>query len=187
MGSDGERLGFIKPQEPILVEVAPISDAWLHEIKYNGFSTQRVLDWAGGRAFTKAGHDWSRRYWPIVAALEKQPAKALILDGEMIAPGTDGRPNFHEIHSRIAWNAELLAFVAFDSLHRDGQDLRTLPAIDRKAMGTGQAGRRYHPVQPARRGRRRRILRRQRQWASRALFRSAGVTHTATAARTRLG
>src|SRR4029079_10542638 len=45
-----------------------------------------------------------------------------------------GRPNFHEIHSRMAWNAELLAFVAFDILHRDGQDLRTLPAIDRKAI-----------------------------------------------------
>lgn len=97
MGSHGERLGFMKPQEPILVEVAPISDAWLHEIKHDGFRTRLVLDWAGGRAFTKAGHDWSRRYWPIVAALEKQPAKALILDGEMIAPGTDGLPNFHEI------------------------------------------------------------------------------------------
>ena len=134
MQSDGERLRFIKPQEPILVEVAPISDDWLHEIKYDGFRTQLVLDWAGGRAFTKTGHDWSKRYWPIVAALEKLPAKALILDGEMIAPEPDGRPNFHEIHSRMAWNAELLAFVAFDILHRDGQDLRTLPAIDRKAI-----------------------------------------------------
>lgn len=38
------------PQEPILVEVAPISDDWLHEIKYDGFRTQLVLDWAGGRA-----------------------------------------------------------------------------------------------------------------------------------------
>ncbi|CAN7298773.1 ATP-dependent DNA ligase [Mesorhizobium caraganae] len=93
-----------------------------------------MLDWAGGRAFTKAGHDWSRRYWPILAALEKLPAKALILDGEMIAPEPDGRPNFHEIHSRMAWNAELLAFVAFDILHRDGQDLRPLPVIDRKAI-----------------------------------------------------
>jgi len=71
---------------------------------------------------------------PIVTALEKLPAKALILDGEMIAPEPDRRPNFHEIHSRMAWNAELLAFVAFDILHRDGQDLRTLPATDRKAI-----------------------------------------------------
>ena len=33
MRSDRERLKFIKPQEPILVEVPPVSDDWLHEIK----------------------------------------------------------------------------------------------------------------------------------------------------------
>lgn len=34
----------------------------------------------------------------------------------------------------MTWNAELLAFVAFDILHKDGQDLRALPAIERKAI-----------------------------------------------------
>lgn len=33
----------------------------------------------------------------------------------------------------MTWNAEQLAFVAFDILHLDGQDLRSLPAIERKA------------------------------------------------------
>ncbi|TGR72880.1 DNA ligase, partial [Mesorhizobium sp. M1C.F.Ca.ET.189.01.1.1] len=59
--------------------------------------------------------------------------KSFILDGEMIAPEPDGRPNFYAIRSRMAWNAEQLAFVAFDILHLNGQDLRWLPAIERKA------------------------------------------------------
>ncbi|MER8750927.1 DNA ligase [Mesorhizobium sp. M1050] len=58
-----DRLKFIKPQEPILVETPPVSDDWLHEI--DGFRTQIILDWAGARAFTRAGIDWSKRYWPI--------------------------------------------------------------------------------------------------------------------------
>ncbi|WP_244661673.1 RNA ligase family protein [Mesorhizobium huakuii] len=95
---------------------------------------QLILDWAGARAFTKNGHDWSKRFWPIVDAAEKLPAKSFIIDGEMIAPEADGRPNFHQMHSRMAWNAELLAFVAFDILHKDDKDLRPLPAIERKAM-----------------------------------------------------
>lgn len=33
-----ERLKFIKPQEPRLVLEAPVSDDWLHEIKYDGFA-----------------------------------------------------------------------------------------------------------------------------------------------------
>ncbi|WP_246675575.1 MULTISPECIES: RNA ligase family protein [unclassified Mesorhizobium] len=128
------RLKFIKPLEPELVLEPPVSDDWIHEIKYDGFRTQLILDWAGARAFTKNGHDWSKRYWPIVAAAEKLPAKAFILDGEMIAPEPDGRPNFRQMHSRMAWNAELLAFVAFDILHLNGEDLRKRPVIERKAI-----------------------------------------------------
>lgn len=129
-----QRLKFIKPMEPAQVLEPPMSDEWLHEIKYDGFRTQLVMDWAGARAFTKKGHDWSKRYWPIVAAAEKLPAKSFILDGEMIAPDPDGRPNYHEMHSRMTWNAEQLAFVAFDIMHLDGEDLRRLPTIERKAI-----------------------------------------------------
>lgn len=128
-----DRLRFIKPQEPLLVLEPPISDDWLHEIKYDGFRTQLIRDWAGVRALTRTGIDWSKRYWPVVDAAEKLPAKCFIIDGEMIAPDPDGKPNFHQMHSRMAWNAELLAFVAFDIMHLDGVDLRPLPAIERKA------------------------------------------------------
>ncbi|WP_292200347.1 RNA ligase family protein, partial [Mesorhizobium sp.] len=128
-----ERLKFVKPLEPVQVETPPVSDDWLHEIKYDGFRTQLVRDWAGVRAFSRNGHDWSSRYWPIVNAAEKLPAESFIIDGEMIAPDPDGRPNFHEMHSRMTWNAELLAFVAFDLLYLNGEHVRVLPLIERKA------------------------------------------------------
>ncbi|RWE48531.1 MAG: DNA ligase [Mesorhizobium sp.] len=134
MRSAQDRLRFIKPQEPLLVQEPPVSDDWLHEIKYDGFRTQLILDWAGARAFTKNGIDWSKRYWPVIAAAEKLPAKAFILDGEMIAPDADGRPNFQAMHSRMTWNAEQLAFAAFDIMHLDGEDLRSMSAIERKAI-----------------------------------------------------
>ncbi|MEI9412640.1 hypothetical protein [Mesorhizobium salmacidum] len=81
----------------------------------------------------------------------------------MIAPEPDGKPNFHAIHSRLAWNAELLAFVAFHILWKDGQDLRALPRIERKAILWDQARRRRHSVQRPCRGRRRRLLQGGRQ------------------------
>ncbi|WP_281014208.1 hypothetical protein [Mesorhizobium sp. M1A.F.Ca.ET.072.01.1.1] len=62
----------------------------MHEIKYDGYRTQLILDWAGARALSRNGHDWSARYWPVVAAAEKLPAESFILDGEMIAPEPDG-------------------------------------------------------------------------------------------------
>ncbi|MER9164417.1 RNA ligase family protein [Mesorhizobium sp. M0715] len=134
MGNAADRLRFIKPQEPVLVLEPPVSDDWIHEIKYDGYRTQIILDWAGARAITRTGIDWSKRYWPIVTAAEQLKAKSFILDGEVIAPEPDGRPNFHAMHSRMAWNAELLAFVAFDILCLNGEDLRPRPAIERKAI-----------------------------------------------------
>ena len=41
------RLKFITPMFPILVEVPPEGDDWIHEIKYDGYRTQLVID---GRA-----------------------------------------------------------------------------------------------------------------------------------------
>ncbi|CDX26603.1 ATP dependent DNA ligase [Mesorhizobium plurifarium] len=132
MRNEKPRLKFIRPMVPAQILGPPISDDWLHEIKYDGFRTQVILDWAGARAFSRHGHDWSKRYWPTVQAAEMLPAKSFIIDGEMTALDADGKPNFHAMHSRMRWNAELLTFVAFDLLHLDGEDLRYMPLIERK-------------------------------------------------------
>jgi bifunctional non-homologous end joining protein LigD len=129
-----DRLKFIPPQLPRLVETPPESDDWIHEIKYDGYRTQVIIDWDGARAYTKTGIDWTSRYWPIVTAAEALGARSAIIDGEVIAPMPSGAPDFHALRSAMAWNAERLAFVAFDLLHLDGQDLRPLPIVERRAM-----------------------------------------------------
>ncbi|MGX5839764.1 ATP-dependent DNA ligase [Mesorhizobium sp. ArgA1] len=129
-----DRLKFIPPQLPRLVETPPESDDWIHEIKYDGYRTQVIIDWDGARAYTKTGIDWTSRYWPIVTAAEALGARSAIIDGEVIAPMPGGTPDFHALRSAMAWNAERLAFVTFDLLHLDGQDLRPLPVVERRAM-----------------------------------------------------
>jgi ATP-dependent DNA ligase len=128
------RLRFIPPQLPRLVEEPPVSDDWIHEIKYDGYRTQVIIDWDGARAYTKTGVDWTSRYWPIVAAAEALGARDAIIDGEVIAPMPDGSPDFHALRSAMAWNAERLAFVAFDLLHLNGKDLRALPVVERAML-----------------------------------------------------
>ncbi|RWX72599.1 DNA ligase [Mesorhizobium sp. M2A.F.Ca.ET.039.01.1.1] len=119
---------------PVLIEVPPAGDDWLHEIKHDGYRTELILDWAGARAFSKKGFDWSSKYWPIVTAAEALPASSFILDGEMIAPDATGHSDLQSLRQAMKWNAERLAFVAFDILHLDGKDLRALPLIERKAI-----------------------------------------------------
>ncbi|TIN83073.1 RNA ligase family protein [Mesorhizobium sp.] len=129
-----DRLRFIPPQLPRLVEEPPVSDDWIHEIKYDGYRTQVIIDWDGARAYTKTGVDWTSRYWPIVAAAERLGARSAIIDGEVIAPIASGAPDFHALRSAMTWNAERLAFVTFDILHLDGRDLRALPTVERRAI-----------------------------------------------------
>lgn len=117
---------------------------------YDGYRNQLVLDGAGGRAFTKMEHDWSKRYWPIVAAVEKLPAKSLILDGEMIAPEPDGRPNFHAMQSRIGMECRAACLRRLRHLAQGWRG--SAPAAGDRAqgdsVGPGKARRRRPPVQP---------------------------------------
>lgn len=54
-------LSFIPFQIPTLVDTAPSTPGWLHEIKLNGYRTQIIVDRGIARAFTRNGHNWTAR------------------------------------------------------------------------------------------------------------------------------
>jgi ATP-dependent DNA ligase len=66
LGTGG--LAFIEPMLPTLVMEPPAGDDWIHEIKYDGFRTQLIIDGSGVRAFTRNGFDWSGKYGRVLAA-----------------------------------------------------------------------------------------------------------------------
>ena len=129
----GGRLSFIDFQLPTLVDDPPEGDAWIHEIKYDGYRTQLIIERGHARAFTRNGHDWSAKYLPIVEAARGLPAKAAIIDGEAVVMNEAGLSDFSKLRSAIRWQAGRIIFVAFDLMHLDGKDLRQLPTIERKA------------------------------------------------------
>jgi ATP-dependent DNA ligase len=90
--------------------------------------------WDGARAYSKTGIDWTKRYWPIVTAAEQLGARSAIIDGEVIAPNSKGHPDIAALLAALSWNAERLAFVAFDIMHLYGEGLRRLPTIERRAI-----------------------------------------------------
>jgi bifunctional non-homologous end joining protein LigD len=56
--------------------------------------------------------------------------RAVILDGESVRPGSDGRPLFYELMRRRG----PFCFYAFDLLWLDASDLRERPLLERKAL-----------------------------------------------------
>jgi len=59
------RLKFVEPLLPTLVEKPPEGDEWIHEVKFDGYRSQIIID-HDVRIFTRNGHNWTAKYrdWP---------------------------------------------------------------------------------------------------------------------------
>lgn len=128
------RLSFIEFQMPTLVEKPPKGQGWFHEIKYDGYRTQVIVQPGKVQAFTRNGYDWTDRYGPIVrAAAELKKVKCAIIDGEATVFGATGRPDFQGLRLELGkTESTKLIFHAFDLLHLNGKDLRDAPLLERK-------------------------------------------------------
>jgi bifunctional non-homologous end joining protein LigD len=126
-------LGFVPTMQPTLVHDAPEGDQWLHEIKYDGYRTELLLNGDDSRAYTRNGHDWSDKYRLILDAAQRLPGGPALLDGEMIVQGEAGLSDFHAVRRTITSHPERLVFYAFDLMMVEGQDIRREPLTDRRA------------------------------------------------------
>jgi bifunctional non-homologous end joining protein LigD len=118
---------------------APFDDnAWLFEVKWDGFRAIATIDANGKVALTsRNGLDLLKRFQDlegIGAAFRSLP---VVVDGEICALDAQGRSSFQalqqvEIAAR-GKNRTRLTFIAFDLIYADGRDLRTLPLEERKA------------------------------------------------------
>ncbi len=120
---------FRPPQLCTLLNAVPTGDAWLHEIKFDGYRVQIAT--GGGRAIvhTRTGLDWTDRFPQIATAAAALPASALI-DGEVVA-FHDGRPDFATLKQAIGTGGDMV-LMAFDLLEQDGEDLAPLSTVERK-------------------------------------------------------
>ena len=88
---------------------------------------------SGVRMFTRNGHDWSSKYWPIGLAAEVLPCKNAIIDGEVVVLDEQHRSSFSELQMALGRRqASRFVFIAFDLLHLDGMDFRRLPLVVRR-------------------------------------------------------
>jgi bifunctional non-homologous end joining protein LigD len=115
-------------------------DGWIFEIKYDGFRLLAERTAGRPRLAYRGGGDATSAFPEIADALAALPGGDLLLDGELVACGDDGRPSFqllqqHYRRSRSrgrTGDAAEFRFHAFDLLGADGLDLRPVPLALRK-------------------------------------------------------
>jgi hypothetical protein len=121
--------GFIKPQLATLKSKAPKGDQWLHEIKYDGYRIQVLINSGRKKVYTRNGLDWTNVSPPSPRI--GHPGEAII-DGELVVVH-EGRTNFSELRAELAAGRQdrLTEALAIFPLPRNGQHIRILTPMDR--------------------------------------------------------
>jgi bifunctional non-homologous end joining protein LigD len=131
--------GFVEPQFCRAVTRPPSGKTWVHEIKLDGYRMQMRVEDGAARLRTRTGLDWTDRF-PAIAEAGRALPDAM-LDGEIVALGPDGAPDFAALQAAIAAEkTDALVFFAFDLLFHDGADLRKQPLRTRKRTLQGLLG-----------------------------------------------
>lgn len=124
----------------------PAGDGFATEIKYDGQRGLVVVDDEGVAVFTRNGADITRTFPELAGVRAAVGGRHMVLDGEIVAVGGDGRPSFTRLQRR--WpqqrrpSAELVREVptrllAFDVLAIDGVDIRGKPYGRRREILDG--------------------------------------------------
>ncbi|MGN6443222.1 MAG: ATP-dependent DNA ligase [Arthrobacter sp.] len=114
---------------------------WQYELKWDGVRAILVADRERVRIFSRNGNDVSRTY-PEFTDRGCWPEQPFVADGEIIAVGPGGRPDFGLLQGRMkltraadvakARTTIPVQLMLFDLLYDGGKDLRRLPLSKRR-------------------------------------------------------
>jgi len=125
--------GYIQPMLA-RTATAPFSDpGWLFETKWDGCRAIAVCNGKHSRFYSRNGHSFADRYPRIFRELQ-QTKKYMILDGEIVAIGADGRSDFQLLQDYAKHPDVMVCFYVFDLLNYDQRDLTAQPLTARKAL-----------------------------------------------------
>jgi len=123
------------PQLATLVDRAPPGDAWIYEMKFDGYRLLARVDADGVRLFTRNGHDWTSKLRRVAAAVKALKLPSGWLDGEIVVPDAHGVPDFQLLQNALdEARGDVIQYFVFDLPFYDGHDLRGSPLIERRAL-----------------------------------------------------
>jgi bifunctional non-homologous end joining protein LigD len=118
--------------ECLPVPKIPDGPEWTYEIKLDGYRLEVVR--AGGETtlYSRRQNVLNKKFHYIAKALDYLPT-GTVLDGELVAMGSDGRPNFNLLQNFRSAESHIV-YYAFDVLVHKNRDLTQLPLAERRRI-----------------------------------------------------
>jgi len=123
----------IKPMLATLVN-APFDDPdWIYEVKWDGYRALSYVENGSVSILSRNNKSFADKYYPITYVMEKWSVN-LVIDGEIVVIGKDGRANFSALQN---WRSEAdgnLIYYVFDILWYNGNNIMSLTLSERQAI-----------------------------------------------------
>ena len=136
-----ERLVVAGPSEKLPATLAPMQAEvgdkafnhtdWMWEPKLDGYRVLAFVEGDTVKLRTRRGLDLAANLPKVCAELRKQAVETMILDAEIVAFDSEGRPSFGAMQNRSP-QTERAVLYCFDLLHFAGVNLRQAPYTDRR-------------------------------------------------------
>jgi bifunctional non-homologous end joining protein LigD len=124
---------FVDPQLATLAGKPPTGEAWVHEVKFDGYRLIARIEAGRVKLKTRSGLDWTARFPSVKKALEALPVVSAMLDGEVVVETERGTPDFAGLQADLSeGRSDRFRYYLFDLLHLDGIDLTGASLVDRK-------------------------------------------------------
>ena len=115
---------------------------WLFEIKWDGYRAVAFIENGKVRLVSRNQNELTARYPELKDMAKAVKAKNAIIDGEVVALDSEGKPSFSLMQQRTGFrpggkrgpvNADVpILYYAFDLIYLDGEDWRKVNLEDRK-------------------------------------------------------
>ena len=124
--------GFIESMECLPVTKVPDGPEWTYEIKLDGYRLEVVRAAGETTLYSRRQNVLNEKFHYIAKALDYLPS-GTVLDGELVAMGPDGKPNFNLLQNFRSAEAHIV-YYAFDVLVHKNRDLTQLPLSERRKI-----------------------------------------------------
>jgi bifunctional non-homologous end joining protein LigD len=144
---DPEREPLPEGLEPMKARVGELPGdevGWAFEIKWDGVRALAYVSGGRLRLETRTGRDVTERYPELRALGRALGSREAVLDGEVVAFDTEGRPDFGRLQRRMHLASESavrrrmrdtpVAYMLFDLLYFNGHSTLDLPYSERRAL-----------------------------------------------------
>lgn len=125
----------LQPQLATLADQPPIEADWLYEIKFDGYRIVTRIDGKKIQLMTRNGHDWTSKLTTLAKSMAELPISSGWIDGEIVVTDQNGIPNFQLLQNAFdTAKTQRIIYYVFDLPYYDGDDLRAVPLIERRAL-----------------------------------------------------